>query len=239
MKWKSPTNGTVQPASSSRLPDFEDRCCRLVAIDGDPDQLGPGTGQVRRTGRAWPRRRRCRYSSSSGRRPERHRRSVRPRPGLILVDVPVRTGRSPIQWRSYLCREAAVETFVCRVEEGPGLRYLEARVAVVGEDLVVAVGGGERPHVGCVVLAIPYPRKGARRVVGVVFGAHHPATQGRTDRARDRLPAGGRARARHRGDRRGSRRQHRCRGYRLYLRLGEELADELFVRSSPIECRQR
>lgn len=29
----------------------------------------------------------------------------------------------------------------------------------VGEDLVVVVGGGERPHVGCVVLAVPYPSK--------------------------------------------------------------------------------
>ena len=33
-----------------------------------------------------------------------------------------------------------METIVCRVEEGPGQRFLEARVAVVGEDLVVAVG---------------------------------------------------------------------------------------------------
>jgi hypothetical protein len=52
-----------------------------------------------------------------------------------------------------------VETFDCRVEEGPDQRYLAARVAVVGEDLVVAVGGGQRPHVGCVVLATPYPAK--------------------------------------------------------------------------------
>jgi hypothetical protein len=29
----------------------------------------------------------------------------------------------------------------------------------VGEDLVVAVGGGQRPHVGCVVLAQPLPSK--------------------------------------------------------------------------------
>ena len=29
----------------------------------------------------------------------------------------------------------------------------------MGEDLVVAVGGGERPHVGCVVLAQPLPSK--------------------------------------------------------------------------------
>lgn len=30
---------------------------------------------------------------------------------------------------------------------------------MVGDDLVVAVGGGERPHVGCVVLATPYAAK--------------------------------------------------------------------------------
>ncbi len=43
-----------------------------------------------------------------------------------------------------------------RVEDQPSKRYLEAWVRRVGEDLVVAVGGGEKPHVGCVVLAQPY-----------------------------------------------------------------------------------
>ena len=32
-----------------------------------------------------------------------------------------------------------------------------ASVTSVGEDLVVAIGGGEKPHVGCVVLAQPRP----------------------------------------------------------------------------------
>ena len=53
--------------------------------------------------------------------------------------------------------EVSVKSFVCRVEESPGGRYLEARVQEAGEDLVVVVGGGERPHVGCVVLAQPVP----------------------------------------------------------------------------------
>ena len=48
-----------------------------------------------------------------------------------------------------------MKSFVCRVEDAPSGRYLEARVEIVGEDVVVAVGGGERPHVGCVVLAQP------------------------------------------------------------------------------------
>jgi hypothetical protein len=39
-------------------------------------------------------------------------------------------------------------------------RSLSAWLAELGEDVVVAVGGGERPHVGCVVLAQPQPRKG-------------------------------------------------------------------------------
>lgn len=44
-----------------------------------------------------------------------------------------------------------------RVEDPPSGRHLEARIQEVGEDLVVAVGGGQRPHVGSVVLAQPGP----------------------------------------------------------------------------------
>jgi hypothetical protein len=43
-------------------------------------------------------------------------------------------------------------------DEGTG-RSLSAGIVGAGEDLVVVVGGGQRPHVGCVVLAIPYPSK--------------------------------------------------------------------------------
>jgi len=39
-------------------------------------------------------------------------------------------------------------------------RVLTAWVREVGEDVVVAVGGGDRPHVGCVVLAVPTPGRG-------------------------------------------------------------------------------
>lgn len=48
---------------------------------------------------------------------------------------------------------------VCRVEDRESGRHLEARVSQMGDDLVVAVGGGERPHVGSVVLAQPGPSK--------------------------------------------------------------------------------
>ena len=40
-------------------------------------------------------------------------------------------------------------------------RSLTAWVHEVGDDVVVAVGGGDLPHVGCVVLAIPNPGRGA------------------------------------------------------------------------------
>ena len=53
-----------------------------------------------------------------------------------------------------------MKSLICRVEDPASGRYLEARTDFVGDDLVVAVGGGERPHVGCVVLAQPYTAKG-------------------------------------------------------------------------------
>jgi hypothetical protein len=42
-----------------------------------------------------------------------------------------------------------------RVEDASSGRTLEAWVRRVGDDLVLAVGGGSAPHVGCVVLAQP------------------------------------------------------------------------------------
>jgi len=47
-------------------------------------------------------------------------------------------------------RKAVVE-----VEDPESGRRLTARLQRVGEDLVVAVEGGERPHIGCVVMAVP------------------------------------------------------------------------------------
>lgn len=48
-------------------------------------------------------------------------------------------------------------SFEHRVEDGG--RHLAAWVRAAGDDLVVVVGGGERPHVGCVVLALPQPSR--------------------------------------------------------------------------------
>ena len=53
-----------------------------------------------------------------------------------------------------------MKSLICRVEDPSSGRYLEARTEVVGDDFVVAVGGGERPHIGCVVLAQPHSAKG-------------------------------------------------------------------------------
>jgi hypothetical protein len=47
----------------------------------------------------------------------------------------------------------AVDSSQVMVEDFETGRRLEAQVTNAGEDLVVVVGGGERPHVGCVVLA--------------------------------------------------------------------------------------
>ena len=42
-----------------------------------------------------------------------------------------------------------------RVTDEMGGRSLTARVHKAGDDVVVVVGGGDRPHVGCVVLSQP------------------------------------------------------------------------------------
>jgi len=47
-----------------------------------------------------------------------------------------------------------------RVEDGASGRTLTAWVHEVGADVVVAVGGGDLPHIGCVVLAVPNPGRG-------------------------------------------------------------------------------
>lgn len=47
------------------------------------------------------------------------------------------------------------DEIVVRVSDAPSGRELTAYVRLIGADVVVAVGGGERPHVGCVVLAVP------------------------------------------------------------------------------------
>jgi len=55
--------------------------------------------------------------------------------------------------------EVTVESSQLWVEDPGCGRRIGAWITRVGEDLVVAVGGGQKPHVGCVVLAQPSPSK--------------------------------------------------------------------------------
>lgn len=132
-----------------------------------------------------------------------------------------------------------METIVCRVEEGPGQRHLVATVAVVGEDLVVAVGGGERPHVGCAVLATPYaaktgagPWSASCSVLTIPPHKEEPIARGIATRLASAL---GRVVVVTAGvhdddiDRA---------GIRVYLDLGDEMAESLLSRLTPIECPQ-
>jgi hypothetical protein len=49
---------------------------------------------------------------------------------------------------------------VVRVKDDADGRSLTAWVRTVGDDVVVVISGGDRPHVGCVVLAVPSPARG-------------------------------------------------------------------------------
>lgn len=53
--------------------------------------------------------------------------------------------------------ESTVRSFT--VDDPASGRSLTAQVVELGEDVVVAVGGGQRPHCGCVVLAQPVAAK--------------------------------------------------------------------------------
>ena len=117
------------------------------------------------------------------------------------------------------------------VEDPESGRRIDAQVTAVGVDLVVAVGGGERPHVGCMVLALPSSSKtrpggwsASCSVLTIPPHKEEPIARGIATRLAealgrvtvvtagvhdDNLDAGGIA---------------------IYLRLGEELADELVKR---------
>jgi hypothetical protein len=55
--------------------------------------------------------------------------------------------------------EVHVESQVVRVQSETSGRAIQARVVAAGDDLVIVVGGGDRPHVGVVVLAQPVPSR--------------------------------------------------------------------------------
>lgn len=123
---------------------------------------------------------------------------------------------------------AGLGSVLYRVEdEGTG-RSLEARVQEVGEDLVVAVGGGERPHVGSLVLAQPVPSKRPGKtwsascsVITIPPHKEEPLARGIATRLAEAL---GRVTVVTAG-------VHDdgldAEGIACYLRLGEELGEEL------------
>jgi hypothetical protein len=55
--------------------------------------------------------------------------------------------------------EVQVTSSSLRVKDPTTGQHLEAEIQLVGHDLVITVGGGERPHIGCVVLAQPRASK--------------------------------------------------------------------------------
>ena len=114
------------------------------------------------------------------------------------------------------------------VEDRESGQRIEARVTAVGEDFVIAVGGGEKPHVGCVVLAQPISSKGAWStscsVLTIPPHKEEPIARGIATRVAE---ASGRVTVVTAG-------VHDdnldATGIAVYLRLGEEIAEELVKR---------
>ena len=124
-----------------------------------------------------------------------------------------------------------MESLLVCVEDPESKRRIEAQVTSVGGDLVIAVGGGEKPHVGCVVLAQPLPSKVSTRewtascsVLTIPPHKEEPIARGIATRVAE---ASGRVTVVtagvHDDNLDGD-------GIAVYLRLGEEMADELAKR---------
>lgn len=101
-------------------------------------------------------------------------------------------------------------------------------MAIVGEDVVVAVGGGERPHVGCVVLAQPgRPKTGGAgwsvscSVLTIPPHKEEPIARAVATRVVETLGRVAVVTAGVHDDR------IDAEGIATYLRLGDELADKL------------
>ena len=107
-------------------------------------------------------------------------------------------------------------------------KTLTAWVRSVGEDLVVVVGGGERPHVGCVVLAVPVPSRtrpdawsASCSVITIPPHKEEPIARGMASLEEIGNPL-------HCSDHSGVHDDDLDRsGVETYLRLGDELADEV------------
>lgn len=114
------------------------------------------------------------------------------------------------------------------VENAKSGKRLQAEITIIGEDLVIVVGGGERPHLGCVVLAQPSPSKGrpgawsaSCSVLTIPPHKEEPIARGIATRVAEEL-------ARVTVVTAGIHDDHLDRaGIDDYLRLGEELAESL------------
>jgi len=127
------------------------------------------------------------------------------------------------------------------VDSGSG-RSLTAWVREVGDDVVVAVGGGERPHVGCVVLAVPTSGRGtagfssSSSVLTIPPHKEEPIARAVAERVCRALGRVTVVTAGVHED--GIDRE----GITTYLRLGEELADAVAenlaeAKRPPLQCR--
>jgi hypothetical protein len=123
-----------------------------------------------------------------------------------------------------------MESSVVRVRDEDSGRSLEATVVAAGADLVVVVGGGERPHVGCVVLAQPYRSKrppavwsASCSVLTIPPHKEEPIARGIAARLASAL---GRVAVVSAGV---HDKNLDAEGVTIYLRLGEELAEKLVV----------
>ncbi len=129
-----------------------------------------------------------------------------------------------------------METLQVWVEDQGSGRRIEGWVTSVGEDLVVAVGGGQRPHVGCVVLAQPQPAKAKSgewsascSVLTIPPHKEEPIARGIANRLAEAFGRVTVVTAGVHDDNLDSD------GVAVYLRLGEELAEALVTHLSILE----
>jgi hypothetical protein len=130
----------------------------------------------------------------------------------------------------------AVHRLQVWAEDQESGRRIEGWVTSVGEDLVIVVGGGQRPHVGCVVLAQPQPAKAKNggwsvscSVLTIPPHKEEPIARGIANRLAE---ASGRVTVVTAGIHDDNLDPD---GVAIYLRLGEELADELERRLTEVE----
>jgi hypothetical protein len=121
-----------------------------------------------------------------------------------------------------------VESSQVWVEDSGTGQRLEAVVHFVGEDLVIAVGGGDQPHVGCVVLAQPLPSRSrpgewsaSSSVLTIPPHKEEPIARGIATRVAESLGRVCVVTAGVHDD------GIDADGVAVYLRLGEELAEKL------------